>query len=154
MIKLKLQKEMIAAMKNKEALRLSTIRLIISKIKEKEINNRGEKSPNNHGELLDDDIILIMKSMIKQRKDSIAQYEKGQRGDLALKEQNEIEIISQFIPEELGEVELLSIIDTSIGEINPQGIKDLSKVIAHISGKYGSVVDMSKVVPIVKSKIS
>jgi len=92
MIKQKLQQEMIIAMKNKDNLRLSAIRLVISKIKEKEINSRD----NNSVDFDDSQIISLMQSMIKQRQDSAIQYEKANRLDLANKEMEEIKVIRSF----------------------------------------------------------
>ncbi len=149
MIKKKLQQEMILAMKNKDNVRLSTIRLIISKIKEKEINARD----NDVVDFDDSQIINIMQGMIKQRQDSVSQYEKANRVDLANKEASEIEVIRFFMPSLLNDSEVDAVIKESIEIINPQGIKDLGKVIGLVKEKYGSRVDMTKVSSIIKDKL-
>ena len=150
MIKQKLQQEMIIAMKNKDNLRLSTIRLVVSKIKEKEINSRD----NNSVDFDDSQIISLMQGMIKQRQDSAIQYEKANRLDLANKEIEEIKVIRSFMPALLSLDEIEKIIEESISIINPEGVKDLGKVIALIKEKYASQIDMAQVSAMVKSKLN
>lgn len=149
MIREKLKEQMIVAMKSKDSTTLSAIRMIISKIKEKEINARD----NNIVELGENEIILLMQSMLKQRLDSINEYLKGNRQDLADKEMLEVNIIKQFMPTQLNEAEISNVVDEAIQNVNPKDIKEIGKVIAYVKEKYALVVDMSLVSKIAKEKL-
>lgn len=150
MIKDSLKEQMVIAMKAKDILRLSTIRLIIAKIKDKEINDRTTTSD----ELNDNGILLLMQGMIKQRNDSIVEYKKGNRLDLADKEEQEIAVIRSFMPKQLEGEELDVVINDAVLHIKAQGVKDISKVINHIKENHAGSVDMSIVAVKVKNKIS
>lgn len=149
MIREQLKEQMIIAMKAKDSLMLGTIRMIISKIKEKEINSRDHSAV----ELSDNDIILLMQSMLKQRLDSVNEYTKGNRQDLADKESAEINIIKQFMPVQLNEDEVNKIVDDAIAHTQAQNVKEIGKVISYVKDKYALVVDMAVVSKIAKSKL-
>jgi uncharacterized protein YqeY len=143
-----LSKEMIAAMKAKNTERLSVIRLMISKIKEYEINNRPSGK-----EMTEADELQVLQKMIKQGTDAAVEYRKGNREDLASKEEAEVKVIKEFMPKQLGAQELEAVIQEVIAQVNPQGAKDIGKVVAVIKEKYAGQVDMALTSVMIKDKI-
>ena len=130
-------KDLTNAMKEKDAFRLSVLRMLKSSLKNEEIN---KKAP-----LTDDEVLGVIKKQVKTRKDSKEEYLKYNREDLANDLQKEIEILNAYLPEELSEEEIIKIIDDTINEINPEGMKGMGLVIKSISAKYGARVDMGLV---------
>ncbi|MCH5583859.1 GatB/YqeY domain-containing protein [Shimazuella sp. AN120528] len=126
-----LDQDMKAAMKQKDKETLSTIRMVRSSIKKVEIDNRGELS--------DDQVLEVLVREIKQRKDSLQEYEKAGREDLAAKEKREIEILSAYLPAQLTEEELLEIVKKAIADTGASSKKEMGKV-------------MSVVVPLTKGR--
>ncbi len=141
----KIVKDLTDAMKNKETVKLDTLRMLKSALKNEEINKR---SP-----LTDDEVIGVIKKQVKLRKDSKVEYEGYNRLDIADKLQNEIDILSVYLPPELSEEEIIKIIDETIAELNPDGMKGMGLVIKSISSKYGTRVDMGLVSRLVKEKL-
>ena len=133
-------------MKEKDSFRLSVIRMLKSALKNEEIN---KKAP-----LDDNEVLTIIKKQVKTRKDSKEEYEKYNRMDLAEDLQKEIDILNEYLPEELSLDEINKIIDEEINEIMPDGIKGMGLVIKSISSKYGARVDMKLVSSLVKDKLS
>jgi len=138
-------KDLTSAMKEKDAFKLSVLRMLKSALKNEEIN---KKAP-----LTDDEVLSVIKKQVKTRKDSKDEYLKYNREDLANDLQKEIEILSAYLPEELSEEEIIKIIDETINEINPEGMKGMGLVIKSISAKYGARVDMGLVSKLVKEKL-
>ena len=138
-------KDLTNAMKEKDAFRLSVLRMLKSALKNEEIN---KKAP-----LTDDEVLGVIKKQVKTRKDSKEEYLKYNREDLANDLQKEIEILNAYLPEELSEEEIIKIIDETINEINPEGMKGMGLVIKSISAKYGARVDMGLVSKLVKAKL-
>ena len=103
---------------------------------------RGEllllEKDNKHGEITDDDVIKICKKMIKQRQDAISQFRKGGREDLAEKDEAQIEVLKRFLPEALSEEELKAIVDSVCADLNPDGMKDMGKVMGAAKGKIAA----------------
>ena len=141
----KIVKDLTDAMKNKETVKLDTLRMLKSALKNEEINKR---SP-----LTDDEVIGVIKKQVKLRKDSKVEYEGYNRLDIADKLQNEIDILSVYLPPELSEEEIIKIIDETIAELNPDGMKGMGLVIKSISSKYGTRVDIGLVSRLVKEKL-
>lgn len=141
----KIVKDLTDAMKTKETVKLDTLRMLKSALKNEEINKR---SP-----LTDDEVIGVIKKQVKLRKDSKVEYEGYNRLDIADKLQNEIDILSVYLPPELSEEEIIKIIDETIAELNPDGMKGMGLVIKSISSKYGTRVDMGLVSRLVKEKL-
>ena len=139
------QKDLTEAMKAKDSFRLSVIRMLKSALKNEEIN---KKEP-----LTDDEVLQVIKKQVKTRKDSKAEYEKYNRLDLAESLEKEIKILSAYLPEELSEEELKKIVDETINELNPDGMKGMGLVIKTISSKYGARADMGLVSRLVKEKL-
>jgi uncharacterized protein len=135
-----------AAMRAKDAARLSAIRLILAAIKQKEVDERVE--------LGDAEVIGVLEKMIKQRRESIAQYEKAARTDLAEVEKFELGVLSGYLPQQLGEAEIQKEIQAAIAESGASGIKDMGKVMALLKPRLAGRADMGKVSNLVKSKLS
>jgi len=129
------------SLKSKDKAQISTYRLILSSIKDLNIANR---SGPNKKETDDEDIKKLLKKMIKQRDESIAIYKKNDRQDLLLVEQKEHEIISAFLPKQLGEEETKNICDEIIKKLNASSIKDMGKVMGALKKDYSDTLDFSK----------
>ena len=124
------------AMKSKEELTVSTVRLILARLKEKDIEARPQ------ADRIDDPAIQqMLQQMIKQRRESIELYEKGKRPELAAKEKGEIAVIERFLPQQMSAAELDSAIKQTISETGAAGIKDMGKVMAALKTKYAGQLD-------------
>ena len=134
------------AMRAKDAPRLSTIRLILSAIKQREVDERKELS--------DADVTSVIEKMIKQRRESIAQYEQASRKDLADVEKFELQLLSGYLPQQLSDAELSQAVDAAVGEAKPTGIKDMGKVMALLKSRLAGRADMGKVSGLVKARLS
>mgnify|MGYP004499710821 FL=1 len=142
----KITKDLTEAMKNKDAFRLSVLRMLKSALKNEEIN---KKSP-----LTDDEVLAIIKKQVKTRKDSMNEYASYNRMDLADSLQKEIDILNAYLPEELSDEELEKVITETITKLNADSVKQMGLVIKTISSEYGARCDMAKVSKIVKEKLS
>ena len=130
---------------------ISALRLVIASIKDRDIIAKGK---GNDSGINDEEIISLLQTMIKQRKSSIDMYLEGNREDLAKKEQNEIEIISQFLPKQLSKEEINNIIDMTIKSCEASSMKDMGKVINLLKKKYNGKMNFGDVSKIVKSKLT
>jgi len=129
------------SLKSKDKVQISTYRLILSSIKDLDIANR---SGPNKKETNDEDIKKLLKKMIKQRDESIEIYRKSNREDLLVVEQKEHEIISAFLPKQLGEEEIKNICNEIINKLNASSIKDMGKVMGALKKDYSDTLDFSK----------
>ena len=134
------------SMKNRDKETTSTLRMAISELKKEEIDKRID--------LEDEQVIQILQRMIKQRKDSYSQFLDAGRNELAEKEQNEINILSDFLPEQLSEEELNSIVKEVIKETAASGPQDMGKVMSSLKQKIQGNADMGLVSKIVKENLS
>jgi len=134
------------SMKNRDKETTSTLRMAISELKKEEIDKRID--------LEDEQVIQILQRMIKQRKDSYTQFSDAGRNELAEKEQNEINILSDFLPEQLSEEELTLIVTDVIKETAASGPQDMGKVMGSLKQKIQGNADMGLVSKIVKEKLS
>ena len=130
---------------------ISALRLVIASIKDRDIIAKGK---GNDSGINDEEIISLLQTMIKQRKSSIDMYLEGKREDLAKKEQNEIEIISKFLPKQLSKEEINNIIDMTIKSCEASSMKDMGKVINLLKKKHNGEMDFGDVSKIVKSKLT
>jgi uncharacterized protein YqeY len=135
-----------AAMRAKEPARLSAIRLILAAVKQKEVDERVEVD--------DPALVAILEKMIKQRRESIAQFEKAARQDLADKEKSEIAVLEAYLPQKLSDAEIQNEINSVISETGASGVKDMGKVMALLKPRLAGKADMGKVSNLVKSKLS
>lgn len=138
------------AMKSGDKLRLSTLRLMNSAIKNADIDARGQSKP----QLSDADLLGLMQKMIKQRQESVELYEKGGRAELAAGERGEIEIIQGFLPKQMSDAEVDAAIKAAIAETGAASIKDMGKVIGALRGKYAGQMDFGKASGMVKAALS
>lgn len=143
----RITKDIVESMKNKDTLRLQTLRMLKGSIDLERINKKLDK-------VSDDDIVVIIGKQIKTRKESIAEFEKGNRQDLIDKTNEEIKILSEYMPEQLSEEEINNIIDEIIKTVNATSIKDMGSVMKEASAKLKGKADMSLVSSIIKSKLS
>ena len=139
------------AMKEKEAERISTLRLINAAIKDKDIAARAEGNDEGVG---DDEVLNILGKMTKQRKESARAYEEGGRLDLAESELSEVTIIEEFLPQQLSEEETTKAIDAAIAEIGADSIRDMGKVMGALKSKYTGQMDFGKAGPLVKDRLA
>ncbi len=138
--------DMKAAMKAGEKDRLKVIRLILAAIKQVEVDSRSE---------LDDAAVLgVLEKMVKQRRDSVEQYTRGGREDLANIEKDEIAVLETYLPEQLSDDEIDALIDSVIAETGAESIRDMGKVMGAIKGKVAGQADMGVVGGKVKAKLA
>ena len=138
------------SIKNKDQQKIDTLRLIRSAIKDKDISTRT--SENKEG-INDAEILSLLINLIKQRKDSIEQFQKAKRDDLIKNEQSEIEIINEYLPQQKTQEETEKIINEIITTNNLESIKDMGKLMSIIKNDYSGEVDMGLVGKIAKSKL-
>ena len=135
------------ALKERNKLQISTLRLILAAIKDRDIATR---TSDNRAGIKDEDIKRLLKKMIKQGNESIEIYKKNNRIDLLEIEKGEVKIISTFLPKQMNEAETIKICKETIQSIKAQGPKDIGKVIGAIKKKYSDVLDFAKVGILVK----
>ena len=133
-------------MRARDGARLSAIRLILAAVKQKEVDERVE--------LTDADVVSVLEKMLKQRRESIAQFEKAARNDLAQAEKFEVEVLSAYLPQQMGEAEIQKEIDSTISATGASGIKDMGKLMAALKPRLAGRADMAKVSGLVKSKLA
>ena len=136
------------AIKSQEKQRVATLRLINAAIKDRDIAVRSEE--NTEG-VSDDEIILILSNMVKQRKQSIIQYEEGGRIELAEREREEIKIIQEFLPNQLTNEEIQAEISKIIDAEDQLSIKDMGKIMGELKNKFSGRMDFGKASEIVKA---
>ena len=134
------------AMRAKDSARLSTVRLLLAAMKQKEVDERVE--------LTDADVVSIIEKMIKQRRESIAQFEKASRQDLVDKEKSEIEVLSAYLPQKMSDSEVAAAVAAAVSEAGASGIKDMGKVMALLKARLAGRADMGAVSALVKNKLS
>jgi len=135
-----------AAMRAKDAARLSTVRLLLAAIKQREVDERIE--------LDDAQVLSVIEKMIKQRRESIAQFEKAARNDLADAEKAEIQVLSGYLPAQMSDADIQKEVQSAIAETGASGVKDMGKVMAALKSKLAGKADMGKVSALVKAKLS
>ncbi|HWJ00482.1 MAG TPA: GatB/YqeY domain-containing protein [Burkholderiales bacterium] len=146
LLKQQITEDMKSAMRAKDSARLSAIRLILAAIKQKEVDERVELS--------DADVVGILEKMIKQRRESIAQFEKAARNDLADAEKFELGVLSGYLPQQLSDSQVQEEIAKAISETGASGVKDMGKVMAALKSRLAGRADMGKVSALVKARLS
>ncbi|MBO6866855.1 MAG: GatB/YqeY domain-containing protein [Pseudomonadota bacterium] len=139
------------AMKDKDAARLSTVRLINAAIKDRDIAARAEGKENGVGE---DEVLAILGKMVKQRRESARTYEEGGRLDLAEREEAEIVVIEEFLPRPLSQDEVAAALDEAVAEVGAESIRDMGRVMGILKSKYTGQMDFGAVGPMVKDRLS
>ena len=147
----KIENDYKSALKSKDKNKISTYRLILSGIKDLDINNRSGPQKK---ETDDDDIKKLLKKMIKQRSESIDIYKKNNRSDLLEIEQGEVDVISEYLPKQLGDEETKKICSDIIERTEASSIKDMSKVMGELKKNYSDSIDFSKAGTILKELLN
>ncbi|MXP25106.1 GatB/YqeY domain-containing protein [Altererythrobacter indicus] len=150
MLRETLKKAQIAAMKAGEKERLHAVRLILAKVKDRDIEMRtsGKEVP-------DDDLIIdVLQKMAKQRRESITMYEDGGRQELADQEKSELIVIEEFLPQQMDETETKAAIEQAKADTGAEGLKDMGKLMAELKTRHGATLDMSKASAMVKAALS
>ena len=145
-LKERIIEDMKAAMRNRETARLSTIRLLLAATKQREVDERIT--------LTDADVLSIIDKMIKQRKDSITQFEAGKREDLAAAEKAEIEVLSAYLPQQLSDSEIDAVIAAAIAKTGAAGVAWMGKVMTEVKPQLTGRADMTRVSALVKAKLT
>ena len=150
MIRDEIKAAQVSAMKGGEKERLAAIRLILSKIKDRDIELRTA------GDGKDDDamVIEVLQKMVKQRRESIGMYESGGRQELADAEKAELAVIEEFLPRQMDETETAAVIDAIIAETGASEPKDMGKVMGVLKQRYGAELDMGKASGLTKAKLA
>jgi uncharacterized protein YqeY len=144
-LKERIQEDMKAAMRAKDTARLSAVRLLLAAMKQKEVDERVA--------LADADVLGIIEKMLKQRRESIAQFEKAARQDLADAEKFEIGVLSAYLPQQMGEAELAQAIAAAVAESGASSVKDMGKVMALLKPRLAGRADMGRISGLVKAKL-
>jgi uncharacterized protein YqeY len=145
-LKERITDDMKSAMRSGEKERLATIRLVLSGIKQREVDERI---------VLDDTQVLsVIEKMTKQRKESIAQFEAGGRADLVAKEAAEMAVLQAYMPEAMSEAELATLIDAAVASTGAASIKDMGKVMAQVKAAAAGRADMAAVGALIKARLS
>jgi hypothetical protein len=145
-LKNKITEDMKTAMRAKDTARLGTVRLLLSAMKQKEVDERVE--------LTDADVLSIIEKMLKQRRESIAQYEKAARTDLADAEKAEIAVLSAYLPQQMTDAEVTEAVLAAIKESGAAGPKDMGKVMGLLKSRLAGRTDMGKLSGVVKAKLA
>ena len=148
MIRDDINKALTEAQKAKNERTVSTLRMVNSTLKNADIEARTTGKP-----LGDAEVLAILQKMIKQRQESVEMYKKGAREDLVKQEEEEIAVISAYLPKQMSEAEVTAAIDAAIAETGAAGMKDMGKVIAILRGKYAGQMDFGKASGLVKAKL-
>ncbi|MCF8482265.1 MAG: GatB/YqeY domain-containing protein [Rhodospirillum sp.] len=139
------------AMRAKDQTTLSTVRLILAALKDRDICARGNGNPDGIG---DEEILGMLQSMVKQRRESIGMYEQGGRLELAEQEANEITVIERFLPAQMAEADLAAAVDATIADLGAEGLKDMGRVMAALKERYAGQMDFGKAGSLAKAKLN
>ena len=145
-LKERIQQDVKDAMRAKDKPRLGTIRLITAAIKQREVDERIE--------LDDTQVLVVLDKMCKQRRESITQFEQAGRDDLAAKEKAELELIQQYLPEQLGEAEINELINATMEQTGASSMKDMGKVMGQLKPKLQGRADMGAVSALIRARLS
>lgn len=150
-LKTKIQTETKDAMRAKDGLRLSTLRLISAAMKDREI---AARTCEGEGKAMSDaDLVAILAKMVKQRQESARSYEEGGRLELAEKENAEIAVIEEFLPRRMSEEETQTAVDDTIAELNASSVRDIGRVMGELKSRYAGQMDFALVGGMVKQKL-
>lgn len=150
MLRARLNDSLKAAMLAKDARTVSTVRLILAALKDRDIAGRTKGQTDG---ISDDEILQMLQSMMKQRRESIALYEQGGRLELAQQEAEEIEIIERFLPKQLTDEELAHSVADTIAELGAGGLKDMGRVMATLRERFAGRMDFAKASAVAKRQL-
>jgi uncharacterized protein YqeY len=138
-----------AAMQGGDKAAVSTVRLIMAKVKDADIAAR----PRGVQQISDDEVMAVLRGMVKQRRESVALYIQGKRQDLVDQENAEIAVIESFLPQQMDEAGLAAAVDAAIAESGAASVKDMGKVMAVLKTKHAATLDMAKAGALVKQRL-
>jgi uncharacterized protein YqeY len=141
--------EMKASMKAGTAARTSTIRMVMAKLKDTDIAAR----PTGVEQVPEEQIVSMLRGMVKSRRESVEMYQKGNRPELAEKEEAEIAVIEGFLPQQMDDAALQAAVEEAVATTGAASIKDMGKVMAELRAKHAATMDMAKAGPLVKAKL-
>ena len=150
-LKVRITEDMKAAMRAKETARLGTIRLLLAAIKQKEVDERTELDDTALGDPI---ISSIVEKLIKQRKDSISQFQAAGRDDLVAAEQAELVVLQAYLPEQLSQAEVEAAVIAAIAESGASGVKDMGKVMGLLKSRLAGRADMGQVSALIKARLA
>lgn len=150
MLRTELSQSLKEAMRAKDMQAVSTVRLILAALKDRDIAARGDGNPDG---VSDDEILQLLQKMIKQRQESIKMYEEGGRIELAAQEQSEIDIINRFLPQQLSDAEVEAEVEKVISEIGAASVKDMGRLMGELRGRYAGQMDFGKASGIAKARL-
>jgi uncharacterized protein YqeY len=139
-----------ASLKAGTAARTSTLRMILARLKDTDIAAR----PKGIDKVADEDVLGMLRGMVKSRRESVDLYRQGNRQDLVEKEESEIAVIESFLPQQMDDGAMAQAIDAAIAETGAAGIKEMGKVMAALRAKHAATLDMAKAGPMVKARLS
>ena len=151
MLRARLNDELKTAMKAKDQRAVSTVRLILAALKDRDIAARTKGNTDGIGE---DEIGDLLQKMVRQRRESIELYERGNRQDLAQQEREEIVVIERFLPKQMSDEDMAAAVSAVIGELGVNSIKDMGRVMAALKQRHAGQVDFSKASLLVKQRLS
>ena len=151
MLRTRISDALKTAMKSKQTHTVSTVRLIMAALKDRDI---AARSKGNSEGISEDEILSMLQSMIKQRRESVEMYEKGGRTELAEQEASEIEIIQTFLPEQMDDKAVSGAIEEAIKEVEASSLKDMGKVMGILKQRFAGQMDFSKASAGVKAKLT
>ncbi len=149
MIRDTIKDALVTAMKGGDKESTATIRLIQSSIKNRDIEARTGKAPDSDDAL----VVEVLQKMVKQRRESIEMYEKGNRPELAAAEAREVTVIERFLPQQMDDAQTAAAIETIKVDLGATGMKDMGRVMAELKARHGSELDMSKASAAVKAAL-
>ncbi len=150
MIREQLKSAQVTAMKAGDKERLAAVRLILAKLKDRDIELRTATTVPDDNAI----VVEVLQKMVKQRRESIEMFTTGGRDELAAKEQVELDVIQSFLPTQLSEAETAAAIEGIKAEVGAASLKDMGKVMAVLKERHGTVIDMSKASSLVKAALS
>ena len=150
MLRTDLNESLKTALREKNTRAAATIRLILAALKDRDICARGKGNPDG---IAEEEILGMLQSMIKQRRESIKLYEEGGRCDLAERENEEIEVIQGFMPAQLSADEIESAVGDIITDVGASNLKDMGKVMAALKGKFSGRMDFSRASAVVRAQL-
>jgi uncharacterized protein YqeY len=151
MLRSQLNESLKQAMRAKDQCAVSTLRLILAALKDRDIAARGKGQTEGVDE---EQILEMLQKMVRQRRDSIEMYRKGQRQDLVEKEEAEIAVIERFLPQQMDEAAVREAVEGAISEQNAESVKDMGRVMAVLKERYAGRMDFAKASGMVKEQLS
>jgi uncharacterized protein YqeY len=142
--------EMKASMKAGDSARTSTIRMVMAKLKDTDIASR----PSGVDEVPEEQIVSMLRGMVKSRRESVEMYRQGNRPELAAKEEAEIAVIEGFLPQQMDDAALQAAVEAAVADTGAASIKDMGKVMAELRARHAAIMDMAKAGLLVKAKLS